>query len=148
MSGQFLQRSLFVAVDATLCAIDTSHTHRNVTNQPKYGQIINCGLTIPIVYLFSVCRIRITTQLRSSAVDKMVDIFTKRIWQPYICQPNELQREIKKKAGGGKRGPSKNLGGHGPPTLRIATVSRKGCWQNKDCRGYSKTFVHGHLNLN
>jgi len=149
MSGQFLQRSLFVAVDAILCAIDTSHTHRNVTNQPKYGQIINCGLTILIVYLFSVCRIRITTQLRSSAVDKMVDIFTKRIWQPYICQPNELQRKIKKKLEGANGDQAKIWGGMAhPPTLRIATVSRKGCWQNKDCRGYSKTFVHGHLNLN
>jgi len=29
MSGQFLQRSLFAAVDA-ICAIVTSHTHRNV----------------------------------------------------------------------------------------------------------------------
>jgi len=28
-----------------------------------------------------------------------------------ICQPNELEREIKKKSGG----ESKNLGGHGPP---------------------------------
>jgi len=110
MSGQFLQRSLFVAVDAILCAIDTSHTHRNVTNQPKYGQIINCGLTILIVYLFSVCRLRITTQLRSGAVDKMVDIFTKRIWQPYICQPNELQREIKKKLGGPNGGQAKIWG--------------------------------------
>ena len=27
-----------------------------------------------------------------------------------ICQPNELEREIKKKLGGGNRGPSKNLG--------------------------------------
>jgi len=35
MSGQFLQRSLFAAVDEILGAIDTSHTHRNVTNQPK-----------------------------------------------------------------------------------------------------------------
>jgi len=35
LSGQFLQRSLFAAVDAILGAIVTSHTHRNVTNQPK-----------------------------------------------------------------------------------------------------------------
>jgi len=72
----------------------------NVTNQPKYGQIINCGLTILIASLFSLYRLRITTQLRSGAVDKMVGIFTKRIWQPYICQPNELN--IKKKLGEAK----------------------------------------------
>jgi len=35
LSGQFLQRSLFAAVVAILGAIDTSHTHRNVTNKPK-----------------------------------------------------------------------------------------------------------------
>ena len=46
--------------------------------------------------------------------------FWKHIWQPYICQPNELKREIKKKLGG----PSKNLGDYGPPRppLRIVTV--------------------------
>jgi len=35
LSGQILQRSLFAAVNAMFGAIDTSHTHRNVTNQPK-----------------------------------------------------------------------------------------------------------------
>jgi len=30
------------------------------------------------------------TRLRSGTFDKMAGIFTKRIWQPYICQPNEL----------------------------------------------------------
>ena len=100
------------------------HTHRNVTNQPKYGQIINCGLTILIVSLFSLCCLRITTQLRSGAVDKMAGIFAKRIWQRCICQPNELKREIKKKTGGANGGPSKKLGVHGPPRfpIRIATV--------------------------
>jgi len=40
-----------------------------------------------------------------------------------ICQPNEIEREIKKKTGGPSRGPSKNLGGMAPPAppLRIAT---------------------------
>jgi len=120
LSGQFLQRSLFAAVDAILGAIVTSHTHRNVTNQPKYGQMINCGLTTLIVSLFSLCRLRITTQLRSGAVGKMAVFFTKRTWQPYICQPNELEREIRTKTGGS----SKNLGGHGPlrPPFRIVTA--------------------------
>ena len=50
----------------------------------------------------------------------MAGIFTKRIWQPCICQPNELKREIKKKTGG----QAKIWGAHGPlrPPLRIATV--------------------------
>ena len=65
--------------------------------------------------LFSLCCLRITTQLRSDAVDKMTGIFTKHIWQPCICQPNELKLEIKKKTGGSNGGPSKNLGGHDPP---------------------------------
>jgi len=41
-----------------------------------------------------------------------------------MCQPNELEREIKKKTGGASRGPSKNLGRHGPlrPPLSIDTV--------------------------
>jgi len=41
-----------------------------------------------------------------------------------ICQPNELERDFKKKTGRAKEGPSKNLGGHGPPRslLRIATA--------------------------
>jgi len=33
----------------------------------------------------------------------MAGIFKKRIWQPCICQPNELKREIKKKKTGGAK---------------------------------------------
>ena len=75
--------------------------------------------------LFSLCCLRITTQLRSVAVDKMAGIFTKCVWQPCICQPNELKREIKKKTGRAKRRPSKNLGGLWPAQspLRIATAA-------------------------
>jgi len=54
LSGQFFQRSSFAAVDAILGAVVMSHIHRIVTNQPKYGQIINCGLTILIASMFSV----------------------------------------------------------------------------------------------
>jgi len=54
LSGQFLQRSLFATADGILGAIVTSHTHRNVINHPKNGQIINYGLTIRIVYVFPV----------------------------------------------------------------------------------------------
>ena len=105
-------------------AIVTSRTHQNVTNQQKYGQIINCGLTIVIDSLLSLCRLRIMTQLRSGAVDKMAGIFTQRIMQPcgiftqrimQPCQPNELKWEIKKKLGWPNGGPSKNLGSMAHP---------------------------------
>jgi len=74
LSGQFSQRSLFAVVDAVLGAIFASRTHRYVMRQSKYRQIItliiiNCGLTILIASLFSLWRLRITTQLRSGTVD-------------------------------------------------------------------------------
>jgi len=56
LSGQLFQRNLFAAVEAIFGAIVTSHTHRNIISQTKYGQIINCDLTILIVSLFSLCR--------------------------------------------------------------------------------------------
>jgi len=43
---------LFAAVDAILGAIFTLGTQRNVMSQPKYKQIIKCGLTALIVFLF------------------------------------------------------------------------------------------------
>jgi len=54
----------------------------------------------------------------------MAVVFTKRIWQPCICQPNKLEREIKKKLGGQTEGQEKIWGTHGPPRppLRIATA--------------------------
>jgi len=64
--------------------------------------------------LLSLRRFRIATQLRSGAVDKMAGIFTKRIWQPCVSQPNKLKREIKKKTEGPNGGPSKNLEGPWP----------------------------------
>jgi len=59
------------------------------------------------------------TQLRSGAVDKVAGIFTQRIWQPYICQHKELNSEIKKKTGGGKRVQANIWGGmaHSSPPL-------------------------------
>jgi len=75
LSGQFSQRSLFAAVDAILGANFASRTHRNVMKQSTYNQIIklviiNCGLTILIVSLISLCRFRNAAQLRSGTVDK------------------------------------------------------------------------------
>jgi len=51
---------------------DFCMTHpSNVMRQPKYRQImINCGLPILIVSLFSLWRLRNTTQLRSGTVEK------------------------------------------------------------------------------
>ena len=108
MSEQFLQRSLFAAVDAILGAIVTSHTPK-CNESAKIGQIINWGLTILIVSVFPVLLTNYDTA-QTRAVDKMAGIVTKSIWQPCICQPNELKREIKKKNGGA----SKNLGGPWP----------------------------------
>jgi len=45
------------------CDCYVTHTHRNVMSHPKYVQIINCGLTILIVSLFSLCPLRIATQI-------------------------------------------------------------------------------------
>jgi len=49
----------------------------------------------------------------------MAGIFTKRIWQPCICQPNKLKWEIKKTTDGAKRGAKQKSGGAmahpGPP---------------------------------
>jgi len=47
----------------------------------------------------------------------MTGLFTKRIWQPCICQTNELKREIKKKTGGAKRGAKQKSGPLESPLL-------------------------------
>jgi len=60
---------------------DCHVTHTPKCNEPAKIRA-NCDLTILIVSLFSLCRLRITTQLRSGTVDKMAGIFTKCIWQP------------------------------------------------------------------
>jgi len=85
LSGQFLQGSLVAAVDTILAATITSHTYRNVMVQPKYGQIMNCGLTILIVSVFPVRLTNYDTDYcRYDTVDKMASIFTKHTWQPYM----------------------------------------------------------------
>jgi len=116
LSGPFLQRSLFAAVDAILGAIDTSQT--NTEEPAKIRANYKLWLNNTDCLSVFLCRLRITTHLRSGAVDKMAGIFTKRIWQPCICQPNE-HGKLSNKLGG----PSKNLGGGWPTQapLRIAT---------------------------
>jgi len=65
------------------CCWRSPWCHCHVTHTPKCNElakiranynllliIINCGLTILIVSLFSLCRLRIRTQLRFGTVDK------------------------------------------------------------------------------
>jgi len=40
LSEQFLQQSLFAALDTILGAIVTSCTHRNAMSQSKHGEIV------------------------------------------------------------------------------------------------------------
>jgi len=40
LSGQFLQQTLFAAVDAILGTIVTSHTHQNTNEPAKIGQTV------------------------------------------------------------------------------------------------------------
>jgi len=66
LSEQFLQRSLFTAVDTMLCVIISTALTPKCTQPAKYGQII---LIVAGQYSLSSvfpCRLRITSQLRSS----------------------------------------------------------------------------------
>jgi len=111
LSGQFSQRSLFAAVDANLCAIFASRTHRNVMKQSKYNQIIeliiiNCGLTILIVSLLSLCRLRNTAQFRSGTVDRwkwpvFLQNESDNQWRNYSFEPGVRKVSLK----GGYRSP-------------------------------------------
>jgi len=67
--------------------------------QLKYRQVINCGLTILIVSLFSLCRLRIATQLRSGAVEKMTGIFPKAFANPTRVNQMNLNGKLRKKLG-------------------------------------------------
>jgi len=63
--------------------------------QSQYNQIIklliiNCGLTILIVSLFSLCRLRNTAQLRSGTIDKSK-------W-PVFLQQNESDNQWRNKS--------------------------------------------------
>jgi len=75
--------------------------------------------------LLSLRRLRIATQLRSGVIDKMAGNFTKRIWQPCVCHPNKLKREIKKKLGGPNGGQAKIWGAmsHPGPPLESPLMS-------------------------
>jgi len=88
LSGKFFQRTLFAAVNAILGAIVTSHTHTPKCNDPPKIRAIS--LLQKYSSLFSLCRLRITTELRSGNVEKMAGIFTKRIWRPKPAQQGTL----------------------------------------------------------
>jgi len=64
LSGQFFQQNF---VDTVLGAITTSHTPK--CDEPAKILAYYCGLTILTVSLFSLCRLRNTTQLRPGTVD-------------------------------------------------------------------------------
>jgi len=66
----------------------------------------------------------------------MAGIFTKRIWRPCVCQPNDLK--VKKELGGQTGGQAKILGGawstQAPPKNRhwaeqLSFVIRSVCFQ-------------------
>ena len=64
----------------------------------------------------------------------MAGSFTKRIWQPCICQPNELKRDIKKKTGWAKQ----KSGGPWPtqaPLKSPLPISLPGTAYNSPARG-------------
>ena len=55
----------------SLCDCHVTHALKcNEMSQPKYGQMINCGLTILIVSLFSLCRLRIKHSLDLALLPK------------------------------------------------------------------------------
>jgi len=60
------------------------NTHRNVMNQPKYGQIIKLGLNnTECLSVFPVPLTNYDTdEIWHCWQIKMAGIFTKRIWQP------------------------------------------------------------------
>jgi len=98
------------------------HTHTPKCNESaKIRANHYCRLTILIVSLFSLCRLRITTQHRSGAVDKMGGILQNAFGNPaYVNQMIKLRKKLE----GPKGGLSKNLGGpwSTQAPLRIATV--------------------------
>jgi len=75
----------------------------------------------------------------------MAAIFTQRIWQPCICQPNELKREIKKKKWGWQTGGQAKIWGamaHPPlesPLALDITATQKFQRSPPRCAQYAAT---------
>jgi len=59
----------FICFDAILWC-DYHATHTEIRASQNAGKFINCGLTILIISLFSLCHLRIIAQLRSGTVDQ------------------------------------------------------------------------------
>jgi len=59
----------------------------------------NTGKLILIVFLFSLCRLRITTQLRSGAVDKMAGMFQNALGNPTYVNQTKLNWKLRKNWG-------------------------------------------------
>jgi len=59
----------FICFD-TMLWCDYHVTHTEIGASQNAGRFVKCGLTILIISLFSLCHLRITTQLRSGTVDQ------------------------------------------------------------------------------
>jgi len=59
-------------------------------SQSKYGQIINSGVTLLIVSLFSLCRLRITTQLRYGILLTKWPVFLQNTSGNPILNPSQI----------------------------------------------------------
>jgi len=79
-------------------------------SQPKYGQIINCGLTILIVSLFSCAAYKLRHSLDLALLTKWPVFLQNAIDNPAYVNQSTLNWKLRTKLGG----PSKNLGGPWP----------------------------------
>jgi len=78
----------------------------------------------------------------------MAGIFTKHIWQPCICQPNKLKREIKKKLGAPNGKQSKNMGAMANPGPSLESPlagvgSNRPSWQAESKNGTRLSLYFG-----
>ena len=102
---------------------DCHVTHRNVMSQPKYGQIINCGLTILTASLFSCTAYELRHGLDQALLTKWPVFLQNAFGNPTYVNQTNLNGKLRKKHWGPNGAPSKNLGGgHGPrrPPFRIS----------------------------
>jgi len=114
---------------------DCHVTHRNVTKQPKYRQIINRDLTILIVSVFPV----LLTNFDKAQIWHCWQngrYFYKTLWQPCTCQQNELKREIRKKLEGQTGGQAKSGGAmaHPAPPLESPLFLMNSNWKVSNIR--------------
>ena len=121
------------------------HTHRNVRSQPKYGQIINYGLRILIVSLFSLCRFEYLALLTNWLV--FLQNFYKK--QPYVSvkrifdvTPQNFQEKLKTMM---SLNLQRKLGkNRSPPELHLCqqTGFLDSAFTKKTCGVRSLLFIH------